>query len=234
MTNAIATNNTSKTGGNIGLTSCPGKRVRLDAPLAPQMRPPVARDLDIDLPRLASMGVRLIVNCLSDDELAFLGAPWPRYSSIATSLGLTVARIPMVDGSVPPDMSILHDVIEAMHSTLQQGHNVIVHCRGGIGRAALVSCCYMLKHGIIDDAERSIEFVRQRRSRRAVETVEQEKFIEAFFDQYCRKESKPEEETQFVLEHEEQGAGAQDVDPEDMLIIEDGEGLGGGSGGMGQ
>jgi hypothetical protein len=29
-----------------------------------------------------------------------------------------------------------------------QGQNVLVHCRGGVGRAGLVACCWMLKMGL--------------------------------------------------------------------------------------
>ena len=28
------------------------------------------------------------------------------------------------------------------------GHNILVHCRGGVGRAGLVACCWMLKMGL--------------------------------------------------------------------------------------
>jgi hypothetical protein len=92
--------------GNMILSSCPGKKVRLtgafsstpsDPLLFPfsrfqhwlvfqlqqsamkiaTVRSAINRDLTADLGRIASLHVKLIINCLSDKELSFLGSPWP-------------------------------------------------------------------------------------------------------------------------------------------------------------
>jgi hypothetical protein len=48
--------------GNLALSSCPGKKVRLFSPNAsPGARAPVCRDLRKDFPRIYSLGIRLIV-----------------------------------------------------------------------------------------------------------------------------------------------------------------------------
>jgi protein-tyrosine phosphatase len=86
-----------------------------------------------------------------------------------------------------------------------KGKDVLVHCRGGVGRAGVVAACWALKLGIcgwietevrgvgVDEedtktdrcvkrdtlqmVERAIAIVRRRRSIKAIETFEQVKFL---------------------------------------------------------
>jgi len=81
------------------------------------------------------------------------------------------------------------------------GVPILVHCRGGVGRAGVIACCWAIRLGLcgwVDDpraptltmaedalphdeilmyVERVIGFVRRRRSMKAIETYEQVKFL---------------------------------------------------------
>lgn len=113
-------------------------------------------------------------------ELGYLGAPWDEYARAAASLSLAVIRIPMVEGFAPASPAVLDEHLTRIvrfHSL--RGEAVLAHCRGGIGRAGLVSCCWMIKCGLLgldlslkgDEAraeamrivERVIDVVRRRR-----------------------------------------------------------------------
>ncbi|KNE70582.1 hypothetical protein AMAG_14708 [Allomyces macrogynus ATCC 38327] len=161
--------------GNIGMSSCPGKKVRVpglpNADAVPSTRPPVRRELDSDFPRLFAMGVRMVVCCLYDDEMARIGAPWTEYARAAQQVGVEVVRMPMYEGYAPARPDDLAHVLAAMNARLTQGDHVLIHCRGGIGRAAVVACAYLLRYGWAVSALRAIRIVRARRSRRAVETA---------------------------------------------------------------
>ncbi|KAJ3368329.1 hypothetical protein GGF31_006420 [Allomyces arbusculus] len=167
--------------GNIGMSSCPGKKVRVsglpDADAVPSTRPPVRRELDSDFPRLFAMGVRMVVCCLYNDEMARIGAPWTEYARTAQQVGIEVVRMPMYEGYAPARPGDLAHVLAAMNARLTQGDHVLIHCRGGIGRAAVVACAYLLRYGWAVSAPRAIRIVRARRSRRAVETAIQELFL---------------------------------------------------------
>lgn len=173
---------------------------------------------------------RFGLSCLDDSELEYLGAPWPEYCRIADEIGIDVLRyvvmnpiitieqterivpvfprLPTPEGLTPLDPSILDDhLTRLIKSYTLSGQHVLVHCRGGVGRAGLVACCWMLKLGLCgwaDDilapgnsceiegtglrrdtlllVEKALWTVRRRRSPKAVETYEQVKFLVDFVD----------------------------------------------------
>lgn len=190
--------------GNVLLSSCPGKKVRLGGG-AKAGRGAICRDLLTDLARIKSLGVGCIINCLDNDELAFLGAPWESYLGHCGKLGLDVLRLPMPEGLAPLDTAAVDDHLERIIETYtMKGINVLVHCRGGVGRAGLIACCWMLKMGLcgtlaqLDDegpvpgghvnqdalllVESAVRVVRRRRSLKAIETYEQVRFLVEFVE----------------------------------------------------
>ncbi|WVQ84882.1 hypothetical protein IAT38_007045 [Cryptococcus sp. DSM 104549] len=134
--------------GNMLLSSCPGKRLRMDGPS--KGRGPVCRDLATDLRRIKNEGVGGLVCCLDDEELALLGVPWETYRDVAAETGLDVIRLPMPDGLTPASMALFDSQVTliATKYTLQ-GTNVLVHCRGGIGRAGMTACAWAIKMGFV-------------------------------------------------------------------------------------
>ncbi|KIM30442.1 hypothetical protein M408DRAFT_7537 [Serendipita vermifera MAFF 305830] len=133
--------------GNLLLSSCPGKKVRLQGPV--KGRGTICRDLGRDLQRIKDSGVGCIVCCLDDSELHFLGAPWEEYSREASQLGIDILRLPTPEGFAPLDPAVLNSHIEQLITQYTlHGVSILVHCRGGVGRAGLVACCWMLKMGL--------------------------------------------------------------------------------------
>ncbi|VDB87363.1 unnamed protein product [Peniophora sp. CBMAI 1063] len=146
--------------GNLLLSSCPGKKVRLTGPT--RGRAPVSRCLSADLARARALGATLIINCLDDTELAFLGAPWDEYSAEASKLGISVLRIPVPEGLAPiavghGDLSadeekafraFDRDLEKVLDGWTLRGAAVLVHCRGGVGRAGLIACCWAIRLGL--------------------------------------------------------------------------------------
>ncbi len=55
-------------------------------------------------------------------------------------------RFPIKDFALPTreDMQRLLDAVD---STLASGHNIYVHCWGGIGRTGMAVGCYLVRHG---------------------------------------------------------------------------------------
>lgn len=155
--------------------------MRLTGPV--RGRSGVCRDLDTDLARIKSAGVDLIVNCLDDEELEFLGAPWPQYHKAARRLSLDVLRLPTPEGLAPALHPATLDALVARYT--MQGRSILVHCRGGVGRASVVGICWLIRVGLLGSLLRpaheivssAINFVRAHRSPKAIETYEQVKFL---------------------------------------------------------
>lgn len=113
----------------------------------------------------ANDAIKLIFgSCLDDSELHFLGAPWEDYSREASQLGidilrydpiqpsfpsLTITRLPTPEGFAPLDAAVLNAHMDHLiNQYTLRGVSILVHCRGGVGRAGLVACCWMLKMGL--------------------------------------------------------------------------------------
>ncbi|KZT04610.1 phosphatases II [Laetiporus sulphureus 93-53] len=133
--------------GNLFLSSCPGKKVRLNGPV--KGRCGVCRDLRKDLCRIKELGVACIVCCLDDDELQLLGVTWADYSRTAHEMGIDILRIPTPEGLAPAPLDKFDEQLGMLiENYTLRGLPMLVHCRGGVGRAGLVACCWMLKLGL--------------------------------------------------------------------------------------
>lgn len=189
--------------GNLFLSSCPGKKVRLTGPVGG--RGTVCRDIDHDVARIASTGVGAIICCLDDTELAFLGVSWAAYEAAATYHDIDLIRLPLSEGYAPSDLRAFDRALTSivLDYTLR-GVPILAHCRGGVGRAGLFASAWMLKVGLVGcptqhggyeqptissgpDFRRNlavaaqvIQAIRARRSPKAIETAEQVGFLVSY------------------------------------------------------
>lgn len=159
--------------GRLGVTFAPGKRGA-----GAVSRVVWDRDLGADLATLRDdYGTDVLLSLIEDHELDLLGIP--DLVQRAEAAGIDVRRFPIRDVSVPRrDQAIAFDAeVERAYGDLVAGKNVTVHCRGGRGRAGLAAACLVVRHGA--SARDAIARVRAAR-RGAIETVEQERFVETF------------------------------------------------------
>lgn len=155
--------------GRIGLTLAPGKRQL-------GMTGRWERDLDTDLRRLREVfEARLLVSLIEDKELVSLGIP--SLVTQATALGMDVVRFPIVDGSVPVSSAAYVELVRQILLHAATGANGVIHCAGGLGRAGLVAAGCLVAVGLAPDA--AIRVVRATRDPKAIETREQERFLDA-------------------------------------------------------
>lgn len=154
--------------GLIGVTFCPGKT----DPAA--MSGPWARDLDIDLDAIADWGAVAVVTLIENHESRTLKVP---------TLGAAVARrhmdwfhLPIRDVSIPNTAfeKAWQDIGQGLRARLRDGAKVLVHCRGGLGRAGMVAARMLIDLGV--EPQDAIDRVRAVRPR-AVETPEQEAYV---------------------------------------------------------
>jgi ADP-ribosyl-[dinitrogen reductase] hydrolase len=154
--------------GQLGLTFCPGKHgTSLNGA-------PWARDLDTDLRALRDWGADLVVTLIEQDEFELLRVPDLGERVIAQ--GMSWVHLPIRDVDVPatPFFFRWPEVRADLLARLEAGGRVVVHCRGGLGRAGLVAALLLIETG--SEAETAIRTVRAARPG-AIETRAQERYV---------------------------------------------------------
>lgn len=157
-------------GGAIGVTFAPGK-FQENA-----MTGAWARDLDADLAAIHSWGARHLITLLEPHEFDEL-----RISSLPTQAsdhGLMWYGLPITDGNAPDErfLSPWKELGPYLIRELLDGKRVVVHCKGGLGRAGTVASLLLLSTKTSSDAESAMLAVRTARPG-AIETLEQECFV---------------------------------------------------------
>ena len=157
-------------GGRIGITFAPGKQ-QPDGLTAAHRR-----DLDADLEIIAAWNAAAVVTLVEPHELDSLGI---------IALGAEVQRRhmqwhhwPIQDYGVPDEnFEAAWPARSAMlRSLLACGGRVLIHCKGGLGRAGTISARLLVEGGMAPgDAIRAVRAVRPR----AIETGPQEAWVRA-------------------------------------------------------
>lgn len=157
--------------GTIGITLAPGKRG------VSHYGGVHRRDLNADLDVIAAWGATAVVTLIEDREMR----EW-EIESLPDEVRLRHMEwhhLPIVDVSVPDEK---FDAEWSSHSyelrgLLQRGNRILVHCRGGIGRAGMIAARLLVEFGC-GPAE-ALATVRGARHPNAVETELQELWVAA-------------------------------------------------------
>jgi len=92
--------------------------------------------------------------------------------------GMRFASFPIPDRQVPNSQSEVSATIEKLDADLLAGKNVVVHCRQGIGRSALISACLLVSKGL--SPETALSRIRAARGGPVPETAEQRAWIDHY------------------------------------------------------
>jgi ADP-ribosyl-[dinitrogen reductase] hydrolase len=154
--------------GKVGLTFCPGKKQRGAA------TGHWDRDIGLDLDAVARWGAAIVLTLVEKDEMERLGVPHLRAEVEARHM--VWHHYPMVDGDIPNatlagSWSVIGDECRAV---LRDGANVLVHCKGGLGRAGTIAAVLLTELGMSYD--QATELVREARPG-AIENQPQEIYV---------------------------------------------------------
>lgn len=150
--------------GRIGITFCPGKH---DAAASTGAW---ARDLATDLDTIAAWGARLVLTLVEPAELA--GLKVPHLGAEVRRRGIDWRHLPIADYSVPAgDFEKQWETHgRDIRALLRSGGDVVVHCKGGLGRAGMIAARLLVELGM--SPEQAIRDVRRARAG-AIETPAQ-------------------------------------------------------------
>jgi ADP-ribosyl-[dinitrogen reductase] hydrolase len=156
-------------GGRIGVTFAPGKT----DPGASSGN--WRRDLATDLDAVKAWGADAVVSLIEDHEFETLAIP--TLGAEVRARGMEWIHAPIRDVSVPdaafdvawPATSV------RLRGILSTGGAIVVHCRGGIGRACMVAARLMVELG--EKPDEAIALLRRVGHPNAVETKSQERWV---------------------------------------------------------
>jgi ADP-ribosylglycohydrolase len=157
--------------GRVGLTFAPGKK-QTDAATGVW-----ERDLRADVERLrAGFAADHLVCLLEDAEFAELQIEG--LEAVARAAGIAFHRLPVPDGSLPPEPAKVRDLVSRTAGWAAAGENVVIHCKGGLGRAGTIGGCVLRYAG--HTAMAALEALAEARGPNCPETSAQRRFVASF------------------------------------------------------
>jgi hypothetical protein len=120
----------------------PGKMAVLSSPRGGGL-------LDDEIHRWRLAGVDAVVSLLMEDEIVFLnlGAE----AELIRKQGMQYLSFPIPDQCAPASREDTLQLVTRLGALLSQGKNVIVHCRGGVGRSPMIAACVLVTAGLTAD-----------------------------------------------------------------------------------
>ena len=162
----------TKVPGRLGMTFAPGMKTL-------GMRGRWERDLEADLRVLREeYGADVLVSVMEEHE--YRGYKIPELFERDLLAGIEVLRFAIEDMNIPKEAEAeeYEGLIRNVADRLREGKNVVVHCRGGLGRTGTVAACVLVVLGD-HSADEAIDAVRAAR-RGTVQTRDQEDFVRRF------------------------------------------------------
>lgn len=140
------------TGGRIFASCAPGKI---------ELEKDIVRDLEEDVKTISENGITVVISLIEDFEFDLLSIS--KFPELLELEHIQFIHYPMRDHFVPDNVDSFHELIIMICELFEQGHSILVHCRGGVGRTGLVCASFLLHFGF--NATNAINTVRDRRER---------------------------------------------------------------------
>jgi protein-tyrosine phosphatase len=122
-----------------------------------------------EIERWTVMGIKTVVSLLEKDEIRELGLA--EEETLCRHHQIEYISFPIRDRAVPDDEQAAGRLVRRLAEKVEQGEKVAVHCRMGVGRAALIAGAVLVEKGI--GAERALQQITQARALRVPDTDEQ-------------------------------------------------------------
>jgi protein-tyrosine phosphatase len=139
--------------------------------------------LDDEMRGWREAGIDLVISMLTPEEAVEFDLASEATQGIAHDLRFV--SFPVPDRDVPESRTAFRDLVNGVVRELSAGHSVAIHCRQGIGRAAITALGVLIAGGL--DPESAIARVSAARGRPVPETPAQRRWL----DEYAADKSFP-------------------------------------------
>lgn len=124
-------------------------------------------------------GVDVVLSLLTPEEIADLELT--EEATMCRTHGIEYLSFPIVDRSVPSSKPGVKELVTGLAHRLEEGRCVAIHCRQGIGRAALIAIVVLIAGGL--DPDDAAQRTSAARGCSVPETAEQMRWITEFANQ---------------------------------------------------
>ena len=121
-------------------------------------------------------GIDVVVSLLEPTEEAQLALEGE--AAAAAAIGIEFRAFPIPDRGVPGSQESVADLAREMVDALETGRNVAVHCRQGIGRAALIVGAVLVAAG--KDSKTALKTIQESRGLEVPDTDDQREWLRDF------------------------------------------------------
>lgn len=115
--------------------------------------------LEDEIRSLKASGVDAVASLLERAEIKELDIA--EEQPLCEANGISFLSFPIPDRDVPPSGPEALDFAGSVLNLLRSGESVVIHCRQGVGRSALIAACVMAVGGVpVNEAFEKIESAR--------------------------------------------------------------------------
>src|SRR5262245_9740655 len=111
--------------------------------LAIMPRPRGGDWLEDEVRALRKADVDIVVSLLTLEEVAELDLT--KEADLVQNEGMEFLALAIADRSIPSARRAAEDLVSKLAKLLSEGKSVAIHCRQGIGRAALIAACLLVR-----------------------------------------------------------------------------------------
>jgi protein-tyrosine phosphatase len=141
--------------------------------LAIMPRPRGGDWLEDELKAWKTAGVDVVLSLLTPSEERDLDLQNER--QICSEIGLSYISYPIPDRQIPGAMTSAVALIRETDSLLKDGNSIVIHCRMGIGRSAMIAACLLGLHSL--NPAKAFETIAQIRGVQVPDTDEQRQWV---------------------------------------------------------
>jgi len=146
----------------LGITILPGRK-------------DYSRNLDEDIKELKKLEIDVIIPLITEDEMEKYGIP--ELIKKYYDAGFEIMHLPINDQKTP-SVEEVSDIINFISLKFVENKKILIHCVGGLGRSGMIAACYLKSIGL--NSKDAIGIIREVRTVRAIETIEQETFVNEY------------------------------------------------------
>jgi protein-tyrosine phosphatase len=144
--------------------------------LAITSRPRGGEGVEDEIRGWKNAGIDIVISLLEPAEERQLGLA--EEANLVAKSGMQYISFPIPDLEVPSAMPAANALLEAIHRALNDGKNIVVHCRQSVGRSSLVVLGVLILNG--ESVNTAIDAVTKSRGIPVPETAAQLQWIESF------------------------------------------------------